>query len=52
MDDWSGGLILSGGHINIGKLYLYPIEWVWTDGKPIMLSSENGGDIHFYQKRW
>ena len=29
------------------KRYWYPIQWVWTDGKPRMLSSENVGNIHF-----
>ena len=40
-----GGLIVSVGHINLGKGYWYPIKWLWTHGNTVMLSSKNVGYI-------
>ena len=45
MDGWSGGLIIPRKHMKCKNNY--PIQWVRTDGKPRMLSSENVGNIHF-----
>ena len=37
LDVWGGGLILSGEHLKLEKVYWYYIQWGWTDGKPSMI---------------
>ena len=45
VDNWSVWLIVSVGHLEPEKLSWYHIQWVWTNGKPSMLLSENAGNI-------
>ena len=51
-DDWGAGLRLSGVHLKPEKGSWHPIQWGCTDREQIMLSSDNTGNIHLYQKRW
>ena len=50
MEDWSGGLRVSGGHIKLEKGYWYPIQWGLIDGNSSMLSYDYAGNIYITKR--